>query len=353
MSYNRFTMQRTGITLLLLMILFASCQKGLYFESKRDNGNGIGEAVPEAEKTMSQFRKTSPLKLDNERLMILEKIQNYSDNLENSTFKEYLKKSEKEAAMMEDTIPILYFYRKGFDKVLYEVKTLNVKKGTAVVWLLYNMGFVVKTPSGCFGIDIDHRYAEKLEPYLDFLCVTHNHSDHYNTPLMEAMNRHHKPVLSNFYKKGGMYLSTVATHYQIGNFTVYTDISDHLLNPKLPNFVTLFRIECGTDAGKFSILHCGDSGFNPERFKNVQGAVNMVVLRWGAPRENNILGTGEGQVQPDYAVLSHLIELRHKPYPHGQASITKTLEHLPNVKCDHTIIPFWGEKLTWQNGRLK
>jgi hypothetical protein len=78
----------------------------------------------------------------------------------------------------------------------------------------------------------------------------------------------------------------------------------------------------------------------------------MVVLRWGASRENNILGTGKGQVKTDYAVLSHLIEQRHEPWPKGQASITKTLEHLPNVECENTIMPFWGEKMTWKKGKL-
>jgi hypothetical protein len=267
-------------------------------------------------------------------------------------FKEYLSSSEEEATRMEDTTPILYGYREAFDKVLYEVKNNKVKPGTTLVWMLYNMGFVVKTPSGCFGIDIDHRLAEQLEPYLDFLVITHNHGDHQNAKLIAAMAKHGKPILSNFYKDGKSYLSTRATNYKIGNFTIRTDISDHLLNPKLPDFVTLFRIECGEDSGNFSMLHCGDSGFDPKRFKNVQGPVNMLVLRWGAPRENNILGTGQGQVQPDYAVLSHLIELRHEPYPHGQASITKTLEHLPNVKCENTILPFWGEKLIWKNGKM-
>src|SRR5690606_20751737 len=140
--------------------------------------------------------------------------------------------------------------------------------------------------------------------------------------------------------------------YRIGNFTIKTDQSDHLANPQLPDFVTLFRVECGEDSGNFSILHCGDSGFNPEHFKNVQGAVSLVVLRWGAPRESNVCGKGEGEVGTDYALLSHLIELRQKPYPHGQASITKTLEHLPTVKGKNTMLPFWGEKLTWKNGKL-
>ena len=341
-------MGKTNIILLMLFwSIVISCQTGEYKENNLNSKSS--EAVQEAAEKMAQFRSTSPFNLDDERLLLWEKFQFYSDNLENTTFKEYLDKPEEEAVNMEDSIPILYLYREGFNKVLYEVKNSQVEQGSTLVWMLYNMGFVVKTPSGCFGIDIDHRLAEQLEPYLDFLCITHNHGDHYNSKLVEAMVNQGKPVLSNFYKESPEYVSKTATSYKIGNFTIRTDISDHLANPDFPDFVTLFRIEGGEDAGNFSILHCGDSGFNPEHFKNVEGDVNMVVLRWGAPRENNILGSGEGQVIPDYAMLSHLIELRHKPYPHGQASITKTLEHLPNVNAN-TILPFWGEKMTWKNG---
>jgi hypothetical protein len=336
--------------LLVIIAIVVSCQQSFY--GKNNPGNTADEAVQEAVQTMSQFRKTSPLLLDNHRLSFLNKFQIYSDSLENTTFKEYLASTGETPVHMENRIPMLYFYREAFDKVLDEVKNSKVKKGNALVWMLYNMGFVVKTPSGCFGIDIDHRLAEQLEPYLDFLCITHNHGDHCNVGLMEAMTNHGKPVLSNFYKKSGEYVSTAPASYKIGNFTIRTDLSDHLANPDFPDFVTAFRIDCGEDAGNFSFLHCGDSGFNPDHFKNVQGPVSMVVLRWGAPRENNILGTGEGQVKPGYAVLSHLIELRHRPYPHGQASITKTLEHLPGVKCENTILPFWGEKMRWESGRL-
>lgn len=332
--------------LILILITTSSCQQGFYKK------NSTSEAVEEAAQIMKQFRKTSPFVLDEERLALWDKLEAYSDSLEHTTFIKYMDSAEEEAVNMEDTIPMIYFYREAFDKVLYEVTNTKVEDGTTLVWLLYNMGFVVKTPSGCFGIDIDHRLAEQLEPYLDFLFITHNHRDHYSPKLLEAMNNNGKPILSNFYEKDQRYLSTTPTSYKIGGFTIHTDMSDHLANPKLPDFVTVFRIDCGENSGNFSMLHCGDSGFNPAHFKNVQGAVSMVVLRWGAPRESNILGSGEGQVETNYAVLSHLIELRHKPYPHGQASITKTLEHLPTVKCENTILPFWGEKLTWKDEKL-
>lgn len=336
-------------TLSLLIVLAAITSCSL---SKSNRDYISDETVKEAAKIMAQFRKTSPLLLDDERLEIWDKFEAYSDSLENTTFIEYFGSPSEVASEMEKAVPMLYFYREAFDKVLYEVKTTKVKYGTTEIWMLYNMGFVVKTPSGCFGIDIDHRLAKNLEPYLDFLCITHNHGDHYNMELVEAMISNGKPVLSNFYEGSTDYLSTTATDYRIGNFIIHTDISDHLRNPDLSDFVTLFRIEGSEDSGNFSILHCGDSGFNPSHFKNVQGPVNTVILRWGAKRENDILGTGEGQVVPDYAILSHLIELRHKPYPHGQASISKTLEHLPNVENENTILPFWGEKMIWKNGRL-
>lgn len=307
------------------------------------------DAIP----TMHQFRETSPFSLNNERLLLLKKFETYSDAFPPDSFSQYLKSPAQTAVDLEKTTPILYCYRYGFDKIIKEIKNTRVKKGTAAVWLLYDMGFVVKTPSGTFGIDIEHRYAEQFEPYLDFLCVTHNHGDHAHTGLMDTMNKKGKPVLSNFYTKDAKYFSKTAASYKIGNFTIQTDISDHLTNPKLPDFVTVFRIQCGKDAGNFSILHCGDSGFNPLHFTKVQGPVNMVVIRYGASRENNILGTGSGQVKADYAVLSHLIELRHQPWPHGQASIGEALKNLPSVKCEKTILPFWGEKMTWENGSLK
>lgn len=316
------------------------------FDKAQKNYSNVGV------ETFQQLKKTNPFILDDNRLNLLYTIETYSDSYPPDQFRAYLKSTMEVAEVLEHEVPILYAYRTAFDKVLHELKTTKVKKGTAVVWLLYNMGFVVKTPSGAFGIDVEHRMAEQFAPHLDFLCITHNHGDHAHPQLMEAMVKLGKPVLSNFYEGSPAYLSKEATSYKIGEFTIRTDLSDHLADPKFPNFVTTYRIEAGVDADSFSILHCGDSGFNPAHFTNVDGPVDMVVLRWGAPRENNIFGTGKGQVQTSYAALSHLIELRHKPYPHGQASITQTLKHLPNVQCENTIIPFWGEKLTWKDGTM-
>jgi len=338
-----FKMKKIYIVWMALLVVMLAGHRGFTQTGEQD--------IRDAVQTMEQFRKTSPFRLDEERLMLLNKFQVYADKLEATTFKAYLSKPEEEARQMESTIPMIYCYREAFDKVLEEVKNTKVKKGTALVWLLYNMGFIVKTPSGCFGIDVEHRLAEQLAPYLDFLAITHNHGDHAHVKLMEAMTKAGKPVITNFYKACADYMSTTATSYRIGAFTIRTDISSHLRSPKFPNFVMSLRIDCGEDAGNFSLLSCGDSGFEADRFANVQGDVDMLILRWGAPRENDIIGTSPGLVNPSYAVLSHLIELRHEPS--GQASITQTLKHLPGVNCKNTILPFWGEKFVWRNGKLR
>jgi len=336
-------------TLSILLLIFIHNATAQNRSFKEDQNRYINAGV----ETIKRLNKTNPLVLDKERISLLKTIETYSDPYSDVLFKEYLKKSESEAEELEHKEPILYAYRLAFEKVLQEVKTTKVKKGTASIWLLYNMGFVIKTPSGCFGIDVEHRLADQLAPYLDFLYITHNHGDHANQKLMAAMKQLGKPIVTNFDIENSPYFSSTATSYKIGNFTLRTDISDHLRSPDLPNFVSVVRVDCGEDTGNFSLLHCGDSGFDPKRFKNVDGPVDLVVLRWGATRENDILGLGEGQVQTKYAFLSHLIEMRHKPYPKGQASITQTLKHLPNVACENTILPFWGEQLIWKDGELK
>ena len=50
---------------------------------------------------------------------------------------------------MEDTIPILHFYREA-DKILYELRNTKVKNGSASVWLLYNMGVRDQDTIGLF-----------------------------------------------------------------------------------------------------------------------------------------------------------------------------------------------------------
>ena len=85
----------------------------------------------------------------------------------------------------------------AFDKVRREVRGTTVGDIPAV-WMLYNMGVVVKTREAVFSIDLHHRRAAELAPLLDFALITHNHDDHWRQDFYQAMDRAGKTVVSNF-----------------------------------------------------------------------------------------------------------------------------------------------------------
>ena len=107
---------------------------------------------------------------------------------------------------------------KSFEKVFREAREVKVEDKPAV-WSVYNMGYVVKTREALFSIDLVHRRAPELAPYLDFELVTHNHADHFHPELYHAMDGAGKTVISNFldnygvrnWKKDGGYTRAVKT----------------------------------------------------------------------------------------------------------------------------------------------
>lgn len=65
--------------------------------------------------------------------------------------------------------PVLKFYDQAIERLIKDIPATRVRSGTVVIWYLYNMGFVIKTPNVCFAIDIHHRHARKLEPDLTII----------------------------------------------------------------------------------------------------------------------------------------------------------------------------------------
>lgn len=349
----RKIMKKVLWLLALLNLILPSC-------GNENSGVVNAQAVEEttqikvARGVAEQLWTTSPLQypFDKNRISVFEEIQNMADACSADFFTSYLTCSDKAAEMREKYEPILAFYRLSFEHVLQAIKEDHVEKGTACIWNLYNMGYIVKTPSTCFGIDINHRWAWKLEPYLDFLCITHNHRDHQDAALIEAMLKAQKPVFSNFIEKGNM--SKVPTDYQVKNVKVHVSITDHNNSGMLNNFVSVFTFECGEDSGNFTLLHTGDSNFKPEQYTNILPRVNVLVTRYApnALTENNILGEGKGKTQPDYVLVSHLLELMHIDEADCRWSLKSGLIRAANLNCKKAIVPMWGEKLIWKNNKL-
>lgn len=302
---------------------------------------------------MEKLWNTRPWDKDmNTRKAMLDSIQKYADDCSSTNFDAFLAADSVVANTLETYDDLYICYRKSFEKVLSEVKETRVENGTATIWMLYNMGYIVKTPSGCFGIDICHRDAEMLAPYLDFLCITHNHQDHYSKPLIEAMLSLGKPVISNYIAPtaGYQYKTTkAADDFTIGKFLIHTCLTDHN-NDKLKLFDTTYQIDCGDDTGHFVIMHVGDSNYNASQY-TVTEDVDVFIPRYApnALSENNVIGT---IVKPKYVLLSHILEMTHTDTEASRWSFEMAFERASRINCDKTYVPFWGEKMVWKNGML-
>lgn len=305
-----------------------------------------------AAETMAALWETSPLDADlTLRRELFATIQSYADACASSTFSSFLAADDRLAASLVRSEPVLTCYDAAFDRVLNGLRDGKPAAGEVHIWMLYNMGYVIQTPSGCFGVDIYHRRAAELVPYLDFYASTHVHQDHKSLPLIDAMLESGKPVVTNYLERPGYaYTSETAKDYTIGNFALHTFITNH--NNGSTNVpVTVFQIDCGADTDHFVLLHSGDSNFQPEQF-DVTEEIDLYVLRY-APNElteNNVLGK---LFTPKYALLSHILELSHADPSTSRWTLEQGLNRASKLDCAHSCMPFWGERLIWKNHKLE
>ncbi len=278
-------------------------------------------------------------------------LQAYADVCSSTTFSSFL---TSEGALLDSFVKyedILACYDAAFDRVLEGLRHDRPEAGTVHLWLLYNMGYLVRTPSGCFGIDIFHRRAAELEPYIDFYCITHVHRDHKWQPLIDAMLTAGKPVISNFLqpRPGYAYTSTATKDYTIGRFILHTFVTNH--NNGSTNVpVTVFQVDCGEDTGHFTVMHSGDSNFRPEQF-DVTADIDVYIPRY-APNElteNNVIGK---LFAPKYVLLSHILELSHADPASSRWTLRQGLTRAALLDCDDSRMPFWGDKMIWENTKL-
>ena len=230
----------------------------------------------------------------------------------------------------------------AFDKVLAEVKSAVVTDKPAV-WLVYNMGVIVKTKKACFSIDLKHRKALEIAPLLDFALITHNHGDHFTGEFYRAMNGAGKTVISNFKDnygahrtKGGVGGYTrVPKVFKFGDVEIRTSLTDH--NGYLVDFTTAFEVH----VGKYTIYHSGDCSnvakLNPTRRPDL-----WIVHPYCGMETDR----GVEKMKPQLTVIAHLNELGHArdrwrwTWDDGFKAKTQA-EKVGGA----AIVPVWGERI--------
>lgn len=98
-----------------------------------------------------------------------------------------------------------------YKKVIASVQETQVKSGV-VIWNIYNMSYVIKTPEITIGIDLtrlppslrvdgkEEAYkslAQELVKSCDILFISHIHNDHADLFVAEEFISQNKPVISN------------------------------------------------------------------------------------------------------------------------------------------------------------
>ena len=238
----------------------------------------------------------------------------------------------------------------AFDEVLRGLHETNVGDVPAV-WSVYNMGFVVKTRRSAFSIDLVHRRAAELAPFLDFALVTHNHDDHWRPDFYRAMNGAGKTVVSNFLdnygtvnwaKKAparyrGCGFTRAEKVFQIKDVEIRTSLVDH--NDCLIDFTTAFEIRIGD----WTISHTGDCGRKSERkLRTAWGRPDLWLFFPGCGID---VARAVRRIRPKRLVFGHLWELCHESGRLDAPLIRAALSAARSAGADPDLA-FWGVRLT-------
>lgn len=238
----------------------------------------------------------------------------------------------------------------AFEKAVSEARREKVGDVPAI-WLVYNMGLLVKTRETFFSVDLCHRLAPTLAKELDFALITHNHNDHYTRAFYRAMDGEaHKTVVNNFecnygarsnpYHNGkpsefGGGFTRGGKTFRFRDVSIRTSATDH--SDYLIGFTMPFEIT----VGGFTLFHTGDTSrveqLNPTR------RPDLWVVH---PRVGLSVAEGVKRFEPKTTVIAHLNEFTH-PKDKYRWTWADGQEERAKVKAvgGKAVVPVWGERL--------
>ncbi len=327
----------TSVYFTLVFVMLASCGG-----DEPDAPNTDPTPVPPvSERTIDDVMadlldKTSCTNPDETRMRLINEVQKYCDACPKSDYDTYYKlASASESSKMEHNT-ILGYYKKTLRRVAEEISSENVPAGKVAVWHLYNMGYVIKTPSHCFGIDLKHKDAAQLVPYIEFLCITHKHVDHYSDEMNEAMKIAGKPVYSNFLDNEYR-ITGKKTLKPAEGIEMVVSLADH--SAELKNFCVTYQIDCGADTGNKIIYHIGDT-YNAAQLSKTK-PVDIFIPHGGI---NMNFTQVMNKIEPKVTLVSHINELSHA-IDNYRWPYSKAFERVEQFNPRTAYVPVWGEKM--------
>ena len=283
------------------------------------------------------WSKTSCRQLTPERREAMKEMQTYADSFTHTQFNEYLATpagSEQERNFEQSGL--MKYYNMALDKLLAEIPATKVKKGEVAVWQLYNMGYVIKTKTQCFGIDLYHKHAEKLVPMIDFLLITHNHGNHHDKHLVAEMEKQGKPVYSNFLNNG--HKVTTGDEFTIGDINVKVTTVDH--NATLKNFVNTYEVNCYAEKRKDYVMFFTGDAHNYQQL-NPTDKVDVFIPHLAVGLN---MAEAVKKINPTEVLMSHILELGHA-ITMWRWSYEFGINECEKLQRPGVYLPVWGEKI--------
>ena len=212
------------------------------------------------------------------------------------------------------------------------------------------MGYIIKTPSHTFAVDLRHMHADMFAEYLDFVMITHKHADHGAMREYKAFAAAGVPVYAgyvpqsmpeglvwNFVEDGG--------EFKVGNISVKGKRIDHYYSGEGYKLVTAYEIDCGDDAGNPVILHSGD-GRNYEQLAP-EKSVDFFIFHVSVGLK---IQQAIDKVQPQYAVFSHAWELGHQveKWRWTIDDLVRKSQSVEGFPADRLLFPCWGEMIDYK-----
>ena len=269
-------------------------------------------------------------------------LQNACDQLTPADYAEYVRTWEAQPAVadqLEQAHPALRYLHAARTEAIADIRRTRLTRGLAV-WHWYNMGYVFKTPTACFGIDLTGRDAQQLAADLDFLLITHEHEDHSSPPLLRAMIGRNKPVITRWF--AGSTIVSQPTTLQFGDVHVKIDIGDHHHEqPAQRDNMLMFEVDCGPATDNAIIYHAGD-GNNYHKMipsKPVDIFIPHVSVGMSIPQ-------AIAHVKPRMTLISHVLELGHSPVPPKawRWSFDYAFNVIREIPEKEATVLTWGER---------
>ena len=258
-----------------------------------------------------------------------------------------------------------WFLRTSVDRALEEMQSETIERGVTV-WKLYNHGWVVKSPAGCWGFDIypgGHGFAmtdeqvDAIVAQIDVLSCSHWHGDHISVPVLKKAVERGIPVLlpplpmDRWGENPQGDAEWVIENCREGALTLperdasgeaagipYTVLPGHQ-DADLPNNVHVVSF------GDVTVMQTGDQSF-PDDFSWIDTVaeyhdVNVMMPNvWTTDMERVVRG-----VRPDVVIPGHENELGHG-FEHREP-FDQAYEKMEKLECDWRVMA-WGERFHWE-----